>query len=117
MYNNTCIRSMIVLAVFMAICLSAQAVPAQYGNQHRPSPSDCDAYARNYAQNYSGSALGGAVRSGAKGALFGAIVGNKKSAKKGAILGGVVGGTRNAVNREQVRNRAYNDCMSGRVRW
>jgi hypothetical protein len=117
MYNTICIRSIIVLTVFMAICLSAQAVPAQYGNQHRPSPSDCDAYARNYAQNYSGGVLRGAVRGGGRGALFGAIVGGGKGARRGAALGGVVGGTRNAVNREQIRSRAYNDCMSGRVRW
>lgn len=91
---------------------------AQQGSQdYRPSPADCDAYARNTADNYSEGVLGGAVRGSAKGALFGAIVGGRDSARKGALLGGAVRGTRAAVNRDQIHRQAYADCMAGRVRW
>ena len=89
--------------------------PVQIANAQ--SPGDCDAYARNETKRSTGSVLGGAVRSGAGGALFGAIVGNKKSAKKGAALGAVVGGIKRAVGKNKAHQRAYDDCMAGRVQW
>jgi len=109
------IISCCIAAVFIFII---QAASAQPGNPyHRPSPSDCDAYASNLARNYSPGFIGGAVRGSARGAVFGGIVGGRKGARKGAALGGVVRGTRSAVNRDQIRRQAYEDCMSGRVRW
>jgi len=81
------------------------------------SPADCDAYARNETKRSTDSLLGGAVRGGVGGALFGAIVGNSKSAGRGAALGAVVGGVKRAVNKNKAHQRAYDDCMAGRVQW
>ncbi len=108
---------MIVLTVVMAVFFTILAVPAQSRNHRRPSPADCDAYARNYAERYSGSLIGGTARGAVGGALFGAVVGGKKGAKRGAVLGGAVGGVKRATNRDHIRRQAYDDCMSGRVRW
>jgi outer membrane lipoprotein SlyB len=92
---------------------TVKTVPAQ-----SPSPADCDAYARNEANRSTGSALGGAVVGGAGGAAFGAIVGDSsKAAKRGAALGAVVGGVSQASKKNSVQQRAYDDCMSGRVKW
>ena len=103
---------------FTAVFLFVVQAFAETGSQdYKPSPSDCDAYARNKAENSSDGVLGGAVRGTAKGALFGAIVGDRDSAKKGAALGGVVRGTKSAVNRNKIHRQAYDDCMAGRVRW
>lgn len=94
-----------------------QAIAQTGSRDYKPSPSDCDAYARNKAESSSEGLLGGAVRGSAKGALFGAIVGDRKGAKKGAALGGVVQGTKSVVNRDKIRRQAYDDCMAGRVQW
>jgi len=103
---------------FIAVFLFVVQAFAETGSQdYKPSPSDCDAYARNKAENSSEGVLGGALKGTAKGALFGAIVGDRESAKKGAALGGVVRGTKAVVNREKIRRQAYDDCMAGRVQW
>ena len=103
---------------FAALFLFVVQAFAETGSQdYKPSPSDCDVYARNKAESASDGVLRGAVRGSAKGALFGAIVGGRDSARKGAVLGGAVRGTRAAVNRDQIRRQAYADCMAGRVRW
>ncbi|MCW8800956.1 MAG: hypothetical protein OQK71_08540 [Desulfobacter sp.] len=53
-----------------AIFLLAVQAFAQQGRYHqKPSPADCDAYARNTAANYSEGVLGGAVRGGVRGVL------------------------------------------------
>ncbi len=81
----------------------------------QPSPSECDYYARNEAKR-AGSAVGGAVTGGIGGAIFGAIVGKgKKGAKRGAALGAILGGLGRAASNENIRQRAYDDCMAGRV--
>lgn len=105
------------LPVILVILASLSIAMICSANSYRPSPADCDAYARNYAENYNSGVLGGAVRGGAGGALFGAIIDGSDGAKRGALLGGAVGGTRNAVQRNRIRQQAYNDCMAGRVRW
>ncbi|GAB6909735.1 exported hypothetical protein [Desulfosarcina cetonica] len=107
------------IALTACVTFFGVANPAFADSRHhrKPSPADCDAYARNYARNYSPGMLGGAARGGAGGALFGAVIGGRKGAKRGAMLGGAIGGTTSAVNREEIRRRAYHDCMSGRVRW
>lgn len=118
MSKGSRLLSTLLLVVLFGVGFTALPLAAMNGQQqYRPSPADCDAYARNYADQYASGMLGGAVRGGAGGALFGAIVGGSKGAKRGALLGGAVGGTRNVVNRNQVRKQAYNDCMAGRVRW
>jgi hypothetical protein len=92
-------------------------VLATMGTVHAQSPADCDAYARNEASR-SGSMLGGAARGAVGGAAFGAIVGDSsKAAKRGAALGGVVGGARQAASQNNIHQRAYDDCMAGRVNW
>lgn len=81
----------------------------------QPSPSECDYYARNEAQR-AGSAIGGAAKGGIGGAIFGAIVGKgKKGAKRGAAIGALLGGLGRAAGNENIRRRAYDDCMAGRV--
>lgn len=118
MCSKKCIHSMIVLVIGMTIFLANQTAFAQSGRgKHNPSPSDCDAYARNYAERYSNGFLGGAARGAVGGGVFGAIIGGGKGAKRGALLGGAVRGTQQAVNRDQIRRRAYDDCMAGRVKW
>jgi hypothetical protein len=103
---------------FTAVFLFVVQAFAQTGSRdYKPSPSDCDAYARNKAENSSEGVLSGAIKGTARGALFGAIVGDRKGAKKGAALGGVVRGTKSAVNRDKIRRQAYDDCMAGRVQW
>ena len=92
-------------------------VPGADEKSNRPSPADCDAYARNYAQSGGSPVLGGAVKGGAGGALFGAIIGGGKGAKRGAALGGAVGAVKGGVKKNQRHEQAYNDCMAGRVKW
>jgi hypothetical protein len=111
-------RLLILLGILITLIVFAQTALAQNGHNNRsPSPADCDAYARNYAERYSGGMLGGAAKGAIRGGIFGAIVGDSKAARRGAALGGVVGGTKRAVDRDQLRRRAYEDCMSGRVQW
>jgi hypothetical protein len=62
-------------------------VPTARAQRNRPSPVDCDAYARNYARDTGPTVLGGAARGAARGALFGAIIGGGKGARRGAALG------------------------------
>jgi hypothetical protein len=77
------------------------------------SPADCAAVADRAARNQ-GSVIGGAAHSATRGAVFGAIVGDgRKGARRGATLGAVVGGARTAVQRDQVYQWAYDDCMRG----
>lgn len=92
-------------------------VPVADTQNKRPSPADCDAYARNYAQRGGAPVLGNAARGAGGGALFGAIIGGGKGAKRGAALGGAVGAVKGGVEKNQNYNRAYDDCMAGRVKW
>jgi len=93
-------------------------VPAlAYNGYDRPSPEECDVYARNYAERYSDGFISGAARGAIRGAVVGGIIGGRKGARRGAVLGGVVRGTRQAINRDEIRRRAYEDCMYGRIRW
>lgn len=87
---------------------------AQPAAAWRPSPSECDYYARNEAQR-AGSALGGAAKGAIGGAIFGAIVGKGRGAKTGAALGGILAGLGKAAQNEDIRRRAYDDCMAGYV--
>ena len=80
------------------------------------SRAQCEAYARDMSLRASGGgALGGAARGTLRGGVTGRIVGGKKGAKKGRRIGAAVGGTRGAVKRGSNYNRAYNDCMNGRI--
>ena len=102
-------RSLIVAALLLLCVASAHA--------QRPSPADCDAYARNVASRSQG-VVGGAISGGVGGAVFGAIVGEGgKGAKRGAALGALLGGISQGARRDKARRRAYDDCMAGRVRW
>lgn len=80
------------------------------------SPADCQAYAKR-VQSDSGRVIGGAGRGAARGAAFGAIVGDSDSAGKGAALGATVGGVRRSARRNDVYQRAYDDCIAGRVQF
>ena len=82
------------------------------GMAYAMSPADCAAEADRAAREQ-GTVMGGAASGAVGGAVFGAIVGNKKSARRGAALGAVVGGSRNAVNKDYVYRRVYDDCMRG----
>jgi hypothetical protein len=92
-------------------------VPPAQAQRGRPSPADCDAYARNYARQTEAPVLGHAARGAAQGALFGAIIGGGKGAGRGAALGGLTGSIRGGVRKGQSYDWAYNECMAGRVRW
>lgn len=110
------LRSTLFWGLLLGGLLMAATVYAQ--SKPRPSPSDCDAYARNFAERYSGGILGGAAKGAVGGAIFGAIIGDKsKTTKRGAALGGIVGGSKRAIDRSRVRQQAYDDCMAGRVQW
>jgi hypothetical protein len=110
MVKKKLIWSLMLFSFTLFVFATVEIVPAQ-------SPADCDAYARNEA-NRSGSVVGGAAVGALGGAGFGAIVGDSsKAAKRGAALGAVVGGVRNAGAKNSVHQRAYDDCMSGRVRF
>ena len=111
MVKKKLIWSLMLFSFTLFVFATVEIVPAQ-------SPADCDAYARNEANRSTGSALGGAVVGGAGGAAFGAIVGDSsKAAKRGAALGAVVGGVSQASKKNSVQQRAYDDCMAGRVKW
>lgn len=92
-------------------------VATAQAQSNRPSPADCDAYARNYARNTGSPPLGNAARGAGRGALFGAIIGGGKGAKRGAALGGLTGAVKGGVQKGNRYDQAYNDCMAGRVRW
>ena len=83
----------------------------------KPTPSDCDVYARNYANNAQGSVVGGAARGGAKGAVFGAIIDGGSGAGKGAAIGAIAGGAKRSIQRHNSYEEAYNACMAGKVQW
>ncbi len=110
MIRKTQIWSLMIFGLIVFIFTSVQTAYAQ-------SPADCDAYARNEANRSSGSLVGSAARGAVRGAVFGAIVGNKKSARRGAALGAVVGGARRTMRKNNEHQRAYDDCMAGRVQW
>jgi uncharacterized protein YcfJ len=115
MFNKNINRLVNLLCIVSALILVAQATFAQNA---KPSPSDCDAYARNYAERYSGSMLGGAAKGALGGGIFGAIIGDSsKTTKRGAAFGAVAGGVKRGVNSNELRRRAYDDCMAGRVQW
>ena len=110
MMKKKLIWSLMLFSFTLFVFATVEIVPAQ-------SPADCDAYARNEA-NRSGSVVGGAAVGAVGGAAFGAIVGdNRKAARRGAALGAVVGGGSRAHSKSQIQQRAYDDCMSGRVKW
>jgi len=110
MMKKKLIWSLMLFSFMVFVFATVVTVPAQ-------SPADCDAYARNEA-NRSGSIVGGAARGAVGGAVFGAIVGDSsRSARRGAGLGAVVGGASQAHSKSQIQQRAYDDCMSGRVKW
>ena len=92
-------------------------VPTAHAQRSRPSPADCDAYARNAASGAGAPVLGEAARGAARGAMFGAIVGGGSGAGRGAALGGTVGAVRGGVRKNERQSSAYNDCMAGRVQW
>jgi len=115
---QTCTRIIILFGIFILVMFFAQMSFAQNDQSRpRPSPADCDAYARNYAERYSGGMLGGAAKGAVGGGIFGAIIGDSKSAGRGAALGAVAGGTKRLINRDRAHRQAYDDCMAGRVRW
>jgi len=115
---QTCTRIIILFGIFILVMFFAQMSFAQSDQSRpRPSPADCDAYARNYVESTSGGMLGGAARGAVGGGLFGAVIGGGKGAGRGAALGAVVGGTKRAVDRDRAHRQAYDDCMAGRVRW
>lgn len=75
--HQTCTRIATFWGFFIILIVFAQIAFAQNDqNRPKPTPSDCDAYARNYAERYSGSMLGGAVKGAVRGGIFGAIVGD-----------------------------------------
>jgi len=117
--HQTCTRIASFWGIFIILMVFAQIAFAQNDqNRPKPTPSDCDAYARNYAERYSGSMLGGAVKGAVRGGIFGAIVGDSsKATKRGAAIGALGSGVKRGVDRSELRRRAYDDCMAGRVQW
>ena len=117
--HQTCTRIVSLLGIFIIVIVFAQTAFTQnYQKRSRPTPADCDAYARNYAERYSGSILGGAAKGAVGGAIFGAIIGDSsKTTRRGAALGAVAGGVKRGVNSNELRRRAYDDCMAGMVQW
>jgi predicted lipid-binding transport protein (Tim44 family) len=108
------------IGVAMVAVCALLAVADKSLAQSRPSPSYCEAYARDSANRNShyssgGGALGGAARGAAGGAIFGAITGNAgRGAAVGAGVGAVVGGARKANSQQYYYDQAYRDCMAGR---
>ena len=101
----------IVIAAILTI--GGQLVVSEAQAQSR---ARCEAYARDVSWRASrGGALGGAARGAIGGGVMGRIAGGKKGARRGRRVGAVVGGTTRAVQRGSVYNRAYSDCMSGRI--
>lgn len=108
MSNHSLSRQALVIAMVLTSSTAAMA--------QKMSPADCAAVADRAARDQR-SVMGGAARSATKGAIFGAIVGDSgRSAGRGAALGAIVGGTRSAAARNDIYERAYDDCMRGRYR-
>jgi hypothetical protein len=82
-----------------------------------------DAYCYDYAESQAsrvgrgnGEIMGNAARGAVRGGLFGAMVGDAgMGAAAGAAIGVLGGGALRSSRSDVVFERAYNDCMSGRV--
>ena len=83
------------------------------------SVSSCEQYAREYARrNSQGRALRDTGRGAAGGAIFGAIAGDALAgAAIGAAVGGISGSVSESSDYDYLYRVAYNDCISGRVRY
>jgi len=83
----------------------------------------CSRYAARMSHDYAPPAPAGAFAGGAAGAIggavFGGIVGGKKGAGTGAIIGAgigaVAGADANSRKHRAIYDRAFTQCMSGRV--
>jgi hypothetical protein len=102
----------------VAVFVLAASTMSMAEAQTRYSASYCDSYARDRSWSISrGGGLSGAAKGATTGLVVGQIVGGKqKSRKKGAAVGAVVGGTAGAVNRNQLYQSIYEECMRGYLR-
>lgn len=110
-------RKTILLAAGAALMMlsAAPADAASYGY--------CSRYASRVSANWAPPAPEGAFVGGAVGAIggavFGGIVGGSKGAGAGALIGAGIGAVAGAAKNERkhrkIYDRAFADCMAGRV--